>query len=312
LRRKINGVPLPRKILWTANPKVCWLKDQFVDKKMPGKAFLPALPYDNPHLPEWYIPKMEEDMENMPELLKAYRDGSWDVLAGADQLIKEIWITQAKDIHLNIPNKHVIGVDPARYGDDELVLYGLENSKIIDSHFAGMSDSNYIINEIEQMAFRMFRQGKPPSVIGCDITGGWGSGVEDNLPPRMKLWRFPCKFMGYSMSERQASGVPEGIYNRRAEIWMEVQKMFSSKQIEMDFSEHPELRRQLMHLKYDIRVGGTYIQAKDEIKKALGRSPDRGDAYAIGLYVLRFAIPQKQDSLGLFAQRKKKKSWMAA
>ncbi len=315
LRKTIQGKELPRKILWTANPRVCWLKDQFIDNKTAGKIFLPALPYDNPYLPSGYIENMEETLKHMPELLKAYRDGSWDILAGADQLIKEQWINEAKDIKLHIPKKHIIAVDPARFGDDELVIYGMQNSKIIDKHYAGMSDSNYILNEIEKMAFRMKERSCPPTAIGCDTTGGWASGVEDNIHSKLKLWSFPCKFYGFNSSERQSSGVPDNFYNRKAEIWMNAHQMFAGKQVEMDFSEYPELKRQLMHFRYDYRGGKTYIQEKSEIKRILGRSPDRADAYSIGLYALRYATPEKQDSLGLFNNREnrwQKHGWMAS
>lgn len=311
LRKTIAGKPLPRKILWTANPRPGWLKDQFITTKNAGKAFLPALPYDNPHLPEWYISKMEEDLKYMPQLLKAYRDGSWEVLAGADQIIQEHWLGEARNIKLHLPPKAVIAVDPARFGDDQLVIFGMVNSKIIDYHFTGMSDSNYILKEIESMAFRMKEKGVPPSVIGCDITGGYGSGVEDNIQSKLNLWSFPCKFVGINFAHGSPHGVPDKYLNRRAEMYMNAQEMFATNQIEMDFTKFPELGRQLLQPRYDFRNGKTYVQPKDDIKKAYGKSPDMADAYVIGLHILQYAIEGKQDTLGLF-KRKKNKSWMAS
>lgn len=305
MRKQIDGQPLPYKILWTANPRPGWLKQEFIDSKNSGKVFLPALPYDNPHLPEGYIENMEEELKHMPQLLKAYRDGSWDVLAGADQVIQDEWMRRASEIKLHLPDRNVIAVDPARFGDDEAVIYGMNNSKIVISEILPKCDSNMMLDRIQEVALKMRSMGMPPTVIGADDTGGYGSGITDNIDKYIKLWKWDCTYVPVIFTQRQKSGVPQRYYNRRAEIYMNASHMFANNEIEMDFSEYPILRSQLTQPRYDFRNGQTIIGDKGELKKKYGRSPDRADAYVIGLYLLRYAKGVNKDDW-LDKARKKK------
>jgi len=97
-RLQINGIPLPYKALFTANPKNCWLKDEFVLSNDPKNVYIPALPAENPYLPDSYIPSLREAFKHRPELLLANIEGSWDSLEGADIIIKDIWIRDAANV----------------------------------------------------------------------------------------------------------------------------------------------------------------------------------------------------------------------
>ena len=50
----------------------------------------------------------------------------------------------------------------------------------------------------------------------------------------------------------------------------------------------PKLKGQLTTPTYAFRNGKILIEAKADIKKRLGRSPDRADAYVNGLWALQF------------------------
>jgi len=99
LRLKITDKDMDYKVLWTANPRACWLKDTFVDAPPKDKSqiFIPALPKDNPFLPENYEEvTLVRAFGHRPELLRAYKDGDWNVIAGVEQIIKPQWILDAK------------------------------------------------------------------------------------------------------------------------------------------------------------------------------------------------------------------------
>lgn len=71
--------------LLASNPEPGWVKQRFVDQERPDHKFFPALPKDNPHLPEDYLPTLEA---NFPlEWVRRYIRGSWDVFEG--QIYKE-------------------------------------------------------------------------------------------------------------------------------------------------------------------------------------------------------------------------------
>ena len=73
LRMTLGGKSLGYKTLFTANPRQCWLKDEFVVVRSDGRRFIQALPSDNPYLPAGYLDTLESAFKHRPELLDAYR-----------------------------------------------------------------------------------------------------------------------------------------------------------------------------------------------------------------------------------------------
>ena len=66
--------------LLASNPEPGWVKEDFVDKRLPDHAFIPALPRDNQHLPKDYVEGLRKNFPK--EMAKRYLDGSWDVFEG--------------------------------------------------------------------------------------------------------------------------------------------------------------------------------------------------------------------------------------
>ena len=81
LRWKLPSGAHPRYVgLLTSNPEPGWVKDRFIDRNLPDHVFVPALPKDNPHLPEGYDSNLR--VLYPEEWVKRYLDGSWDVFEG--------------------------------------------------------------------------------------------------------------------------------------------------------------------------------------------------------------------------------------
>lgn len=86
LRWKLPDGTFPRfHGLLASNPEPGWVKDRFVDQRLPNHAFIPALPRDNPHNPKDYDSNLRALYPE--EWVKRYLDGSWDVFEG--QIYKE-------------------------------------------------------------------------------------------------------------------------------------------------------------------------------------------------------------------------------
>jgi len=281
LRRNIGGIPLPFKEVYTANPADCWLKDQFVSGHNRRFVFLPSLPSDNSFLPADYVSNMEYTLRNRPELLKAYRDGSWDILAGADIVIQDRWIDRANENKFHIPIRRVITCDPAKYGDDETVIYGMENTRIVKPpRIFGKKDEYYIANEMENMGLD-FR----PSLYIVDGIG-IGSGVASILSNK------GLPVLVIMSSEKQESGVPKQFLNRRSQIWWYAGQQFGDNEVELHHKDQ-ELKRQLTVPRYTYKGDKFMIRSRDEIKKSYGRSIDRASAYVMGLWGLQYATEEE-------------------
>jgi len=282
-RLQINGIALPYKSLFTANPKNCFLKDEFVLGSDPKKIYIPALPAENPNLPHTYMDSLREAFKHRPELLLAYLEGSWDSLEGSDIVIKDIWIRDAARVvksYIGRP-KRVFGVDVARFGDDLTVCYDMEDTDIVDEMIFGQKDTMYTAGKIH-----IWAQEKHPDLIGVDVTGGLGGGVADRL-----------REMGDNVLDVNSSEKAEEetkYYNLRAEMYWNTGRRFAEKDIKLTWQgksgEDKDLARELSSASYLIRNGKILIEPKEKIKERLGRSPDKADAYIIGLHTLNDAV----------------------
>ena len=63
----------------------------------------------------------------------------------------------------------------------------------------------------------------------------------------------------------------------------------------------PKLVGQLCSPKYEFRSGKILIESKADIKKRLGSSPDRGDAYVNGLYGLQYVEGEVIGGIGTYS-----------
>ena len=274
----INGKKLPGKGLFTANPAPSFLKDEFILNPTPNRVFIRALPTDNPYLGNEYIEVLKDSFKHRPELLKAYLEGCWDQLGGYDQVIKDSWVENAGNIKLYPPAvKRVISCDPARYGDDETAVYCLKNTEIEEELIYGKKDLMHTANVLHVLSRKYDN-----ALIVVDVCG-LGAGLVD------RLIEMGDNVIGIDNAAR--SDEPETYYNLRSEIWCKAAEAFSGGDIQLK-TDDVRLKGQLATPTYEFRNGKILIESKSEIKKRLGNSPDRADAYVNGLYAMQFVEGQ--------------------
>ena len=276
-RLKINDMDVPTESLFTANPAQCWLKDEFIHHPEPHQRFIQALPTDNPHLHKGYIEQLKKAFQHRPERLEAYLYGNWDALEGADQVIKDQWIRDAYNRTFHKPCvRRLLTCDPARFGDDETVIYRMRNTDIEEAEIYGQKDAMFTANTIHRIAIN-----HKIKAIALD-TCGLGGPIADVLRSMSG-----GAYNVYGVNGAERSVEPDRYYNLRAQIWDRAGRAFSCGDIELTYQDD-ELRRQLCQPRYDYRNGKILIESKADIKKRLGNSPDRGDAYVNGLYALQY------------------------
>ena len=298
-RLTIEGQELEYKGLFTANPANCWLKQEFIVQPEKGNVFVQALPKDNPHLPKSYVSNLKRAFRHRPELLAAYLAGSWEFTDDADQILKASWITYADGIRLlefKESKRRFITCDVARFGDNETVIYYMEETDILDEQVYGKKDTMYTANKLFVMSNHYNRC---PIIIDEDGVGG---GVFDRVKElASNESEDPDKARAIIpvMSNRRSSQ-PEFYGNMRAEIWDSAAKEFVDGDIELHTKDNI-LIQQLLTPKYLYKNGKMYVESKDEIAKRLSgkrlgsSSPDRADAYINGLYMRRRIMPSKEN-----------------
>lgn len=283
LRKQVHGAPLDYKILLTANPADCWIKDEFINRLMPGNAFIQALPSDNGFLPKGYIQNLKEAFRHRPELVEAYVHGRWDVLTGFDLVIKPEWVRKCIDRTLFADPRRVIVCDPARFGDDETVIYAMEGYKIIDTMIYGERSTMETAGNLIAMQNKHNAE-----LIAVDVCG-LGAGIVDRLYEQGKN---TIEINSSSRPTIETEAVKH--LNLRAQMWWEAGVKISNEQVSIPNDQ--TLINQLTTPKYKLNSRGLIqIEGKAEIKDRLGSSPDRADAFVMGLHAIDHINTIKED-----------------
>lgn len=282
LRHKLPDGTFPSyQVRFTANPAQCWLKDDFITMPKAGFKFIPALPTDNPFLPPTYVENLREAFQHRPALLAAYLEGSWDDLSGHDLCIQPNWIEAAKS---RVPRdgvlKRIVVNDPARFGDDENVILVMEETpncayivdKVVLEHKSLMDTAGRL---------SALRKKWNATMIAVDCIG-IGSGVVDAL---IDLGENVLSIN--SSSKPTSETTNERYFNLRSQMWMEAGSKFSDGKVSlMSEKDDYTLQSQLSTTKFKFANGKMQAESKDDIKKRIGNSPDRADAFVMGLYAL--------------------------
>ena len=308
----------PFKELYTANPRQCWLKDDFIIDRKDNAEFVSALPSDNPHLPDSYIKTLKDAFEHRPELLAAYLEGDWSAIEGVDQVIKQSWIDEMSTRTCYAPRiKRYIVCDYARFGDDECVIYLMQNVEILGKKILGKCSTPDLVN---RLCILSTQNGNCPivvEVIGADM----GGAVADY-----------CRANGHEVIEYQpGSGSTyrdkdgKAIYeNVRAEAWSKAAKILQTGVLDEESNTlavcnnmYKDLISQLTVPAYDFSKTGDkiLIESKKKIKERLNRSPDHADTYVMALWAWDLvAYMDEPEDIGYREKkpRSKRKSPMAA
>lgn len=149
----------------------------------------------------------------------------------------------------------------------------MENTEIKESEIYGQKSLMHTANVLHVLSHR-----NGGCLIVVDVCGV-GGGIVDRLIE-----------MGdnvLAIDNASKSSEPEKYYNLRSEIWCRAGDGFADGDVELRNIE-PKLKGQLTTPTYEYRDGRILIENKAEIKKRLGNSPDRADAYVNGLYALQF------------------------
>ncbi len=280
-RLVLDGRPVPGKVLYTANPRQCWLKPHFITHPEPGCKYIQALPGDNPYLGQQYVDNLAEIFKHRPELIQAYLYGNWDALEGADQVIKDTWIRDAMQRTCEQPvTKRYLVCDPARFGDDECVIDLMNNIEIEDQEVLPYCRTTEISSRLGQLSEQNNKCEIVVESVGADL----GAGVIDELVANGRTV--------YQFNPAAKAMNPDIHRNLRAEAWCKTAEVLSCGIVDRFTSTlavcnnmDDDTRTQLCIPTYSFRPGGAIqIESKADIKTRFGRSPDKGDTYVIAVW----------------------------
>lgn len=259
LRLKVPGIRYFG--LLATNPDQGWIKARFIDKKLPDHVFIPALPADNPHLPAGYVERLRSIFPD--DWQKRFVDGDWGAFEGMNCVFPYKDINAACGRILPVSDPKVMGVDVARFGDDESPIAMREGPVGSFLEIVSKTDLMTLTGKVVQ-----HYNDKNPETINVDADG-MGAGVVDRLLEQ----HLPVEEIhgGGKAYEH------ERFANRKAEIyWGFRERMIAG---DLALPDDLELRAQLTSCTYKIKsTGQIEITPKDEMKKKGLKSPDRAEA----------------------------------
>jgi hypothetical protein len=270
-RYKLDEFGILPKILGSCNPTKKWVYKEFYkpwkEKQLKkSRAFIQALPTDNPHLPKPYLDSLLQLDETSKQRLYY---GNWEYDDDPTKLIDyeailDIW----KNEHAKTGTKY-ISADIARYGSDKGVIGVWDGFKLIDIttlDHSSVSNTAKVIKELQS------RHGVMNSNTICD-EDGVGGGVVDILG---------CKGFVNGSSPLPEEHKKVQYANLKTQCYYHLAseinngEIYLSKPFEQISEKLIEELEQVKRDKID-DDGKLYILPKEKVKEILGRSPDYSD-----------------------------------
>lgn len=248
------------------------------------RAFIKALPTDNPFLPQNYIELLKQ---LPPQERKRLYEGNWDYMDDDDMLFKPQLLDKASTSE---PREGVkfIGVDVSDKGKDKTIATLIEDGIVTKQKYLGYAPDNPTpISEQLSLGLIQFAQTegfKATDARRIAIEGnGVGVGIRDFM--RSKGWGI-TEYTATSQTRSQA------YYDASQDMDKgELQILNSLETI-------TELRKQLMAHTYEVDDKlRPKVLKKDKIKEILGKSPDEADSLAICNWIRRGGNPAKTGSV---------------
>jgi hypothetical protein len=225
----------------------------------------------------WVREREEEYGGRDSDLYRAHVRGLWPE-SSEDSLIPLTVVEKAME-HWSLerakPPYSAVGCDVARFGADETVIAPISKLGAAAAFVVRHGqDTMATAGQLKQAAYSS-------STIGVD-DAGVGGGVTDSLMEAKRARAITGQVI--PVNAGSAAIDDRRFVNLRAEMWWALREALLAGDISLPTDAKLKGDLTTVKYRYDSR-GRILIEPKDDIKKRLGRSPDRGDAIAIANWV---------------------------
>lgn len=255
------------------------------DKQTAYRAFIRALPTDNPFISLNYL----EHLKTMPmQERKRLYEGDWDYSDDDNMLFKDLLLDRSLIGEVD-GDISAVGVDVADVGKDKTVVSIMRGNILVEQIEMNI-DTTGEKAVSEQTALELIKicqmrglDSKKANLIGVD-TIGIGVGLRDFM--RSKGWYISSYIAGNRPSVT-------GYNNLRSQTYWDLAqdldkgntRIYSQLQSLKDSDSRAGLRRQLKAHEYISEAKVIKIMPKNKVKELLGRSPDNADSFVIANWI---------------------------
>lgn len=250
-----------------------------------SRTFIPAFLKDNPYLVD---SGYQAKLDGLPEPLRsAVRDGNF-MAARQDadfQVIPTQWVIDA-EARWNKQGRPegvmmtAVAADIAQGGNDRTVIaarYGGYYIPLLSVSGSETPDGS----SVAALVVRVRRDNCP---VVVDMGGGYGGDTHSRLTDNgITCFRFNASHKSTSTAQ---DGSKLKFVNKRAEVWWRFREALNPDQeggSKVALPTDPELRADLCAPTWKLTTNGIQIESKEDIRKRLGRSTDKGDAAVMAM-----------------------------
>lgn len=288
IRYKLRDYNLVPKLLMTCNPSKNWLYQEFYKPWKEGRlssdrAFIQSLVTDNPHIAPEYITSLRSLKDRI--LRERLLNGNWEYEDSDNALFYYDALLDMFSNTIEEEETQYISCDAARFGNDKAVIVRWRGLKPIWYKEYPKSATTMIEEEIRRIAAEYFI---PMSRVIVDEEGV-GGGIVDHLK---------CKgFVGNATPiDRRKDFEKElkteykiNYKNLRAQCYHKLSELVNDHKIAISLEDMEFKDKLIQELEQIRRVNvddDTKFQIipKDEIKLAIGRSPDYADTMMMRMW----------------------------
>lgn len=228
---------------------------------------------DSPIVPAGFINRYKEQYGEDSDIFRVRVLGEFP-MQGEDSIISYSAASKAQTNDFEEERNEVleIGVDVARYGDDDTVIVGRKGNKVVEFEVYAKKGTM----ETAGYAIAMANRHPGRVVINVDDTGV-GGGVTDRLN---ELNQATNRISINPVNNGEKASNPQKFNNRGAELWWNMRERIET----WDIPNDSDLIGELTTRKYKMLSSGKIeIEPKSKMKERLGSksSPDKADALSL-------------------------------
>ena len=266
IRYKLNEYNLTPKLFCASNPYQGWSKNYFYIPYREGREiehvkFIPALPTDNPHLPEGYLDTLERTLDHALKQRLLYGDWNFD---GDDYNLFQYEKLQQSfynEYFVNQDDKIYLTIDVGDLGKDKTVIAIWKGWSCVKLIKLEKNETTQVVAEANKVRVEYKI---PINHIIVDSVGV-GAGVAS-------LLKGCIRYMGSNKP------VNTGFRNIKTELMYKFAEKINNLECNFNFGYDDNLIQEALLYKKEFNSGVAGITSKDNLKAKLGRSPDTIDS----------------------------------
>jgi hypothetical protein len=201
---------------------------------------------------------------------------------GSDTVIPLAWVEEAKKRFAMLAparNQVDIGVDVARFGDDDSVIAVRRGATAWVAERVNGFDGNAVAGRVVAVLREQTRNGEKATVRVDEI--GAGAAVVDALRSMRDRREIGEHIAIFGINVSESSDDEEQYHSLRDQLWFGLRMWLKDGAIRADKA----LEADLLSPKYGFDARGRrQVESKEKMKKRLGRSPDAGDAFCLACH----------------------------